>query len=160
MVELSPRRIRNWLVPRAWKLRRLYFVHLWKMDIGEGARVSFSAKLDLTNPAGIHIGSYTAVNFGAVIVTHDYVNIRHSDTRVGSYCQIGARSFIFSGVTIGDHCIVVPGSVVMKDVPSGSLVAGNPARVIEAGIKTDKYGVRADRVTEVLRLEEEARSPR
>ena len=154
MVGLSPRRFRNWLVPRAWKLRRLYFVHVWKMDIGPGTRISFSAKLDLTNPAGIHIGSYTAVNFGAVIVTHDYVNIRHSETRIGSYCQIGARSFIFSGITIGDHCIVVPGSVVMKDVPSGSLVAGNPARVMEAGIKTDRYGVRAERLAEVRRGED------
>lgn len=154
MVELSLRRMRTWLVQRAWKLRRLYFVHVWGMDISPGVRISFSAKLDLTNPGGIHIGPYTAINFGAVIVTHDYVNVRHSDTHIGSYCQIGARSFVFSGVTVGDHCIVVPGSIVMKDVPSGSLVAGNPARVIETGIKTGQYGVRADRLAEVLRAED------
>ena len=39
------------------------------------------------------------------------------------------RSIILKGVTIGEGAIVAAGSVVTKDVPSYTLVAGNPAIV-------------------------------
>ncbi len=44
---------------------------------------------------------------------------------------IGANSVIVAGVTIGRHAVVAAGSVVTKDVPAYSVVAGNPAKVIK-----------------------------
>ncbi|PQB05087.1 acyltransferase [Aureitalea marina] len=44
---------------------------------------------------------------------------------------IGANAVIVPGVTIGKHSIVAAGSVVTKNVPPYSVVAGNPARVIK-----------------------------
>ena len=44
------------------------------------------------------------------------------------------------GVTIGDHCVVAACAVVTKDVPSHTIVAGNPARVIKTGIKVTDRG--------------------
>ncbi|MBI9062289.1 MAG: acyltransferase [Marinilabiliaceae bacterium] len=44
---------------------------------------------------------------------------------------IGANVTILPGRHIGKHCIVAAGSVVTKDVPSYSVVAGNPAKVIK-----------------------------
>jgi len=102
--------------------------------------ISFSAKLDKSFPRGIHIGESTAVSFGAVILAHDYSRGLHVHTRIGDRCMIAANSFIFPGVTIGDECIVAPGSVVVKDVPSNTLVMGNPARAIEQGIETGRWG--------------------
>lgn len=46
---------------------------------------------------------------------------------IGDDCWIGANAIILPGVTIGNCCVVASGSVVTKDVPSGVLVAGNPA---------------------------------
>lgn len=43
---------------------------------------------------------------------------------------IGARAIIMYNVKIGPNAIVAAGSVVTKDVPEGSIVAGNPAKVI------------------------------
>ena len=43
---------------------------------------------------------------------------------------IGLRASILSGVTIGEHAIIAAGSIVTKDVPARSVVAGCPARVI------------------------------
>ena len=122
--------------------RRQLLIRIWKMEIGEGTIVSRSAKLDKTNPRGIHIGKYTAVAFGAAILTHDWVNNCHRDVYIGDNCFIGAHAIILSGVTIGDNCIVSAASVVARDVPTGSLVAGNPARVVESNLKTTRYGVR------------------
>ena len=46
---------------------------------------------------------------------------------IGNDCWIGARSVILPGVTIGDCSVVAAGSVVTKDVPPETLVAGVPA---------------------------------
>ena len=135
-------RLRDSLREAVLEIRRQYFVRVWKMDIGVGTAISTSAKLDKTNPQGIHIGTYSVVTFGAAILAHDYVNKLNRDVRIGDNCFIGAHAIILPGVTIGDGCIVAAAAVVARDVPSGSLVAGNPARVVEHNVKTTHYGVR------------------
>jgi acetyltransferase-like isoleucine patch superfamily enzyme len=124
------------------RVRRQYFNQVWQMQLGEGSVVSFSAKLDKTNPRGLHIGKYTVVTFGAAILTHDYVNSVDRDVYIGDNCFIGAHALILPGVRIGNNCIVAAATVVARDVPSGCLVAGNPARVVETNVKTTHYGVR------------------
>jgi acetyltransferase-like isoleucine patch superfamily enzyme len=42
---------------------------------------------------------------------------------------IGFNATILKGVTIGRGAIIQPGSVVLKDVPAGAVVSGNPAKV-------------------------------
>jgi len=46
--------------------------------------------------------------------------------------SIGANATIVCGVTVGEGALVGAGSVVTRDVPPHSLVAGNPARVVRA----------------------------
>jgi len=138
-------RIRDKLRDLVLELRRLYFTLFLRMDIGEGTAISLSAKLDKTNPRGVHIGKYTVVTFGAAVLAHDYVNQRDRDVYIGNDCFIGAHSIILPGVTIGDNCIVSAASVVARNVPAGSLVVGNPARIVESNLKTTHYGVRIPR---------------
>ena len=107
-----------------------------------GTRISLKASLDKTHPTGIHIGKDTGIGARAVILCHDFIRNRHVDTWIGSNCHIGIQAIILPGVRIGDSCIVAPGSVVMRDVPSGSLVSGNPARVIESGLELGPWGIR------------------
>jgi UDP-2-acetamido-3-amino-2,3-dideoxy-glucuronate N-acetyltransferase len=49
-------------------------------------------------------------------------------TVVKKGASIGSGSTILSNVTIGENAIVGAGSVVTKDVPANSIVAGNPAK--------------------------------
>ena len=49
---------------------------------------------------------------------------------IGDDVLIGCMSIILPGVTIGEGAIVGAGSVVTKDVPTYTIVAGNPARII------------------------------
>ena len=54
-----------------------------------------------------------------------------SETIIEDDVWIGGNSVIIQGLKIGSHVIVASGSVVTKDVPSYSVVAGNPARIIK-----------------------------
>ena len=121
-----------------------YLRRYWGMDIGEESRISLKARLDFTNPKGVHIGRYTGISFDAVILAHDYVRNRHLDTWIGERCQIGARSIIYPGVKIGDGCIIAAGAVVTHDIPDGCIAAGNPARIVERNINPGKFGIRVD----------------
>jgi len=49
---------------------------------------------------------------------------------IGDRVCIGARSFIMKGVKIGNDAIVVPGSLVNAQVKAGSVICGNPAKVM------------------------------
>ncbi|WP_026564919.1 sugar O-acetyltransferase [Bacillus sp. UNC41MFS5] len=51
--------------------------------------------------------------------------------RIGNDVWIGGSCVILPGVTIGDHSIVAAGSVVTKDVPTNTIVAGNPAKILK-----------------------------
>ena len=49
---------------------------------------------------------------------------------IGDYVYLGANSLIMPGVTIGNNVLVAAGSVVTKSIPSGVVVAGNPAKFV------------------------------
>ncbi len=50
--------------------------------------------------------------------------------KIGNYVQLHAGCIVIGGVSIGDNAIIGAGAVVVKDVPSGAIVVGNPARII------------------------------
>lgn len=61
---------------------------------------------------------------------HDWSHSAMAPIRICRGAWIGARSIILKGITIGAGAAVGMGSVVTKDVPARTIVAGNPARVI------------------------------
>jgi acetyltransferase-like isoleucine patch superfamily enzyme len=156
---ISPERIRKYGLLAAIrtklrdyfiKARRFYLVKMWGMDIHPDTLISLKATLDRTYPKGIHVGEGTAISFDAVILTHDTIREKYLDTRVGRFCQIGARSMILPGVTVGDYSVIGAGSIVTKDVPPRSIVAGSPARIMRTGITTTYWGKITDRGTEYI----------
>jgi acetyltransferase-like isoleucine patch superfamily enzyme len=120
--------------------RRSVLIRLFRMDIHPTVEMSLSAKLDLTFPAGVHIGAYTYLAYAAYILAHDRTRGLYLHTRIGENCFIGSYSIILPGVQIGDNCVIGAGAVVTKDVPPRSVVAGNPARIIRSNIEVGRYG--------------------
>lgn len=114
--------------------------NLYGMDISSRARISYGAKLDKTYPVGIHIDEYSYVASGAIIFSHDFSRNLKTDTYIGKRCFIGANAIIMPGITVGDEVIVGSGAIVTRDVPSNTIVAGNPAKVIKEGIRTKRFG--------------------
>ncbi len=138
---------------RLWRLRKLA-----GMDIGRDTKISLRADLDMTNPRGVHIGDGTLIAFHAVVFAHDLSRHFHTHTYIGRNCFIGAHAIIMPGVTIGDQCIVGAGSVVTHDVPGGSIVGGNPARILRSGIKTVKWGILLDAYEDAVARAAEAKA--
>ena len=50
---------------------------------------------------------------------------------IGNNVSLGSSVTIIGDITIGDNVVVGAGSVVVKDVPSNVVVAGNPARIVK-----------------------------
>ena len=50
--------------------------------------------------------------------------------KIGDHCWIGAGAVILANVELGDGCVVGAGAVVTKSFPSGSVIAGVPAKLI------------------------------
>lgn len=99
--------------------------------LGEHCTLTLAARITLREE--VSIGHDTAILTGR----HE---IASAEKRVGDYifapveigrgAQIGARSVILPGVTIGAGAVVATGAVVFHDVPPNAMVAGNPARVL------------------------------
>jgi acetyltransferase-like isoleucine patch superfamily enzyme len=58
--------------------------------------------------------------------------------RIGEHVWLGARSVVLKGVNIGDQSIIATGAIITKDVGSGVLVGGAPARQIKDGVTWDR----------------------
>lgn len=121
-------------------IRFFVLTKIYKMNIHKSARISFGTKLDKTNPKGVHIGEESYFASGAILFTHDFSRGIKTNTYVGKRCFIGANAIIMAGVKIGDEVIIGSGAIVTKDIPSNSIVAGNPAKIIKTEINTIRFG--------------------
>jgi len=80
---------------------------------------------------GTIIGDHCVLRNGCTIgIKKDIYGNNSKAPILGNYVNIGANAVIIGPVTIGDNVVIGAGSVVVKNVPSGSVVAGNPARSI------------------------------
>ncbi|MFC7688195.1 acyltransferase [Ureibacillus sp. GCM10028918] len=105
------------------------FLH---MKIGEKTSLALMVMPDSMYPERITIGNNTIIGYNTTILAHEYLieEYRLGDVKIGSEVMIGANSTILPGVEIGDGAIVSAATLVHKDVPAGSMVGGNPMRII------------------------------
>jgi acetyltransferase-like isoleucine patch superfamily enzyme len=93
-----------------------------------------------SEPWLITIGNNVTITSGVKILTHDGATwlmrdekgrrYSYKKTKIGNNVFIGVNAIIMPGVIISDEVIVAAGSVVTKSIPQGSIVGGNPAKVI------------------------------
>ena len=88
----------------------------------------------------IKIGENTIISDNVSIIDNDYHSIydekgnkinHSSPIIIGNNVWIGKNAIILKGVTIGDNSVIGAGSVVTKNIPSNSIAAGNPCKVIK-----------------------------
>lgn len=132
------------IITDGWK--RAKYLKRKKIFYYMGENVYYHTRILPTEPFLVSIGNNVRIAANVRLITHDitsnminqmteYSNDEKLKYYIGriNICDnvmIGADSIILYNVTIGANTIVAAGSVVTKDVPSGSVVGGNPAKVI------------------------------
>ena len=110
--------------------------------IGEKCQITGSVLRFGTEPWLIEIGNRVSLTGGVALITHDGSSRLFRDRLPGSSkygnrfgkivihdnCFVGMNSIVLPGITIGPNSIIGTGSVVTKDVPPSTVVAGVPAR--------------------------------
>lgn len=109
------------------------------VTVGRDCRI-YTSKFG-TEPFLITIGDRVTVTSGVVFLTHDgstwlvrdesgHRYQRYAPISIGNDVFVGVNSIIMPGVNIGNRVVVAAGSVVTRDVPDNTVIAGVPARPI------------------------------
>jgi maltose O-acetyltransferase len=106
------------------------------LELGKGAFISRTTYIDPGFPWLVTIEDEATLAPGVIILAHDASMQHHArhtliaPVVIGKRAFIGAGAIILAGSRVGDDAIVGAGTVVSGDIPAGSIVAGNPAKVI------------------------------
>lgn len=111
--------------------------------VGKNVFINFGCTF--LDQGGITIEDGVFIGPGAKILTEAHPEqpaLRHTllvrPVRICRNAWMGAGAIILPGVTIGENAIVAAGAVVTKDVPSNTIVAGVPAKILR-NIKTTNH---------------------
>jgi acetyltransferase-like isoleucine patch superfamily enzyme len=126
-------------------------------NVGKNNRIFVS---DLgSEPYLVKIGNHCAIAAGVEFITHESGCLIFRDEipelhvfgkiEIKDNCFIGINSIILPNVTIGPNSVVGAGSVVIKDVPPNTVVAGVPAKII---CPTSEYKEKCVKIWKELNL--------
>lgn len=113
----------------------------WNLEMGVGSCLGPRVTCYSVKP--IRIGEGAVISQGAHLcsATHDYrdasFQLMGGAIEIGQRTWVAADAFIGPGVIVGDNAVVGARSVVVRDVPADTVVAGNPAGAIACRPRTD-----------------------
>lgn len=144
----------DWIYLTAWDRHKCVkngkeYIEQFEPLIEIGEKCCFGAFNHITCTNKINIGDRCLTGKWVTITDNshgrtDYLSLQIPPIRrpiyskgpviIGNDVWIGDKATILPGVTIGDGAVIAANSVVTKDVPAYSVVAGNPARIIKQNI--------------------------
>lgn len=87
--------------------------------------------------SGNHIGHHSIIKDHNFISSHVVVS---GYCNIGNSCFFGVNSTLANNLTIGDDSFIGAGSLVVKNIPEGSLIKGNPS-IIDTLSTYEKFGI-------------------
>ncbi len=108
----------------------------WHTQIGEGLVLVHCGNIAVNNAAVI---GKNCTMYHGVTVGMEFRGERKGNPVIGDNVWIGSNACVVGKITIGDDVLIAPLSFVNFDVPSHSIVIGNPARIIPREHATEGY---------------------
>ena len=101
--------------------------------IGENSNVQDNAVLHTSHSHALTIGDNVTIGHGAIV---------HGCT-IGNNVLVGMGAIVLDGAVIEDNCIIGAGALVTQNkvIPEGSLVLGNPAKVVREITEEEKKAI-------------------
>lgn len=107
-----------------------------------GNNVGIGNRCQIVCHRKISIGEGTILAPGVMIFDHNHkfdleTGVRQREffdgvVSIGNHCWLGAGVIVLQNVKIGDNCVIGAGSVVTKDIPAGCIAVGVPAKIIKS----------------------------
>ena len=107
--------------------------------IGQGSYVNAGAVIGAAGRLGPHVIVNRSGSIGHHVEIEAMVSIGPAavvagQVRIGRGALLGAGAIILPKVEIGAGCVIGAGAVVTRNIPAGSLVRGNPAKIVRDGL--------------------------
>jgi serine O-acetyltransferase len=121
---------------RSISLARRYGLEILSSSIGEGLYIGHAHNINV-HPYAV-IGKNCNLNKGCTVGKENRGK-RNGAPTLGNFVWVGTNAVIVGKITIGDDVLIAPNSYINFDVPSHSIVVGNPARIIHRDNATESY---------------------
>jgi len=132
-----------WSLPKGCRMREnAKIINPENLICGEFVWIGEGAVLDASG--GLEIGDHTSIGLNVMLWSHtsfltnvcfdnqmESKLIARAKTTIGKGCFIAGPSVIYAGVKLGDRTVVLPMSVISKDIEGSCIVGGAPARIIK-----------------------------
>lgn len=113
----------------------------WRTQIGGGFVIVHPGCIAVNNE--VVIGDDCTVYHG-VTIGMEFRGSRQGNPVIGNRVWLGANATVVGNITVGDDVLIAPSAYVNFDVPSHSIVLGNPARIIPRENATEGYITRTE----------------
>ena len=108
----------------------------WSLKVGKGLYLGHAYNITI-NP-NAEIGEWCNIHKGVTIGQQNRGKLKGAP-KIGNRVWIGVNATIVGRVVIGDDVLIAPGSFVNRDVPSHSIVIGNPCEIHPKDNATEGY---------------------
>jgi serine O-acetyltransferase len=126
----------------------VFRVLLRREQLRLGIQISYKTNIK----EGFYIGHWGTIVINPLVCIGKNCNISHGVTigqtnrgarkgvpKIGDYVWIGANAVLVGNITVGDRVLIAPNTYLNTDVPSDSLVMGNPAQIVPKKNATEGY---------------------
>ena len=121
---------------KRYRLRRKYGIEVFMNNIGKGFRMIHAFNITISDKA--YLGDNVTV-FKGVTIGEVFVGNKAGAPKIGNNVWIGPNATIVGKIHIGDDVLVAPNAFINVDVPSHSVVIGNPATIHQKENATAGY---------------------
>lgn len=127
--------------------RLFYEYKLFRLCRKYGIEIKTKTKIGpgfvMCHPYNITISPYATIGRNVNILKGATVGLSYGKQpgapKIGNCVYVGINSTVLGGITIGDDVLIAPNTFVNQDVPSHSIVIGNPCKIIPVKDATSKY---------------------